>query len=61
MQKKFNLFKHNKKAFYSYVKSKSTSSHKSILIKKADGMFTQNKQESAEELSAFLQSVCVKH
>jgi hypothetical protein len=54
------LFKDNKKAFYSYVRSKQTVKIKVTQLKRKDNSLTENDIQAAEEMGNFFKSVFVE-
>ena len=51
------VFKDNKKAFFSYVRSKQKSQVSTLHVKSRNGSMTQTQEEAAEELSVYFKSV----
>jgi len=59
-ERKCQVFKTNKKAFYGYVKSKQKVTSRNLRVHTANGSVTKTEAETAEELSKFFQSVYIQ-
>ena len=57
MNKRCRTYRDNKKAFFSFVRSKQKTTKKILHVRATDGSMTQTPEEAMEELSGFFKSV----
>jgi len=59
-ERKCQVFKTNKKAFYGYVKSKQKVTSRNLRVHTVNGSVTKTEAETAEELNKFFKSVYIQ-